>query len=58
MSEFAFVIGLVAFDMGHIGHRAFEVILVATIISLVISTYLVVLKYPTPLGVSEGLRQG
>jgi Kef-type K+ transport system membrane component KefB len=57
-SEFAFVIGLLALVQGFIGQAAFDVILLATLISLVLSTYLVVLKYPTPLGVSEDLRQG
>ena len=56
-SEFAFVIAFLALQLGHIGQTAFELILVATLLSFVISTYLVVLKYPTPLGVSEGLRQ-
>jgi glutathione-regulated potassium-efflux system ancillary protein KefC len=57
-SEFAFVIGLLALVHGMIRQPAFDVILLATLISLVLSTYLVVLKYPTPLGVSENLRQG
>jgi Kef-type K+ transport system membrane component KefB len=56
-SEFAFVIGLLALVNGLIRQSAFDVILLATLISLVLSTYLVVLKYPTPLGVSEKLRQ-
>jgi Kef-type K+ transport system membrane component KefB len=57
-SEFAFVIGLLALTLGRIGPMAFAVILLATLISFVMSTYLVVLKYPTPLGVSDTLRQG
>jgi glutathione-regulated potassium-efflux system ancillary protein KefC len=57
-SEFAFVIGLLALRTGYIGQAAFEVILLATLLSLVLSTYLVVLKFPTPLGISEKLRQG
>lgn len=56
-SEFALVIALLAMRVGQIGHFAFEVILLMTLVSLVLSTYLVVLKYPTPLGISEGLRQ-
>ena len=56
-SEFALVIAFLAIQLGHIGQTAFELILVTTLLSFIISTYLVVLKYPTPLGVSEGLRQ-
>ena len=56
-SEFALVIAFLALQLGHIGQTAFELILVTTLLSFIISTYVVVLKYPTPLGVSEGLRQ-
>jgi len=56
-SEFALVIAFLALQFGHIGQTAFELILVTTLLSFIISTYVVVLKYPTPLGVSEGLRQ-
>jgi len=56
-SEFALVIAFLALKLGHIGQTAFELILVTTLLSFIISTYVVVLKYPTPLGVSEGLRQ-
>jgi Kef-type K+ transport system membrane component KefB len=56
-SEFAFVIAFLAVQLGHIGQTAFELILVTTLLSFILSTYLVVLKYHTPLGVSEGLRQ-
>jgi predicted Kef-type K+ transport protein len=58
VSEFALVIAMLAVRLGHVSRAAFEMILVMTLISFVISTYLVVLRYPTPLGVSARLRQG
>jgi Kef-type K+ transport system membrane component KefB len=57
-SEFALVIAMLAVRLGHISRATFELILVMTLLSFVVSTYLVVLRYPTPLGVSSRLRQG
>ena len=56
-SEFGLVIAFLARAQGLIGREAFDLILIATLLSFLVSTYVVVLKYPTPLGVSERLHQ-
>ena len=56
-SEFGLVIAFLALDQGLIGRMAFELILIAMLLSFLVSTYVVVLKYPSPLGVTEAMRQ-
>ena len=56
-SEFGLVVAFLALDQGLIGRQAFEIILVTTLLSFLVSTYIVVLKYPSPLGVSPGMHQ-
>jgi hypothetical protein len=36
---------------------AFELILIAMLLSFLVSTYVVVLKYPSPLGVTDAMHQ-
>jgi len=57
MSEFGLVIAFLALDQGLIGRMAFELILIAVLLSFLVSTYVVVLKYPSPLGVTEAMHQ-
>jgi Kef-type K+ transport system membrane component KefB len=57
MSEFGLVIAFLALDQGLIGRMAFELILIAMLLSFLVSTYVVVLKYPSPLGVTEAMHQ-
>jgi Kef-type K+ transport system membrane component KefB len=56
-SEFGLVIAFLARSQGLIGEQAFHLILVTTLLSFVVSTYIVVLKYPSPLGVTARLRE-
>jgi Kef-type K+ transport system membrane component KefB len=56
-SEFGLVIAFLALDQGLIGRMAFELILIAMLLSFLVSTYVVVLKYPSPLGVTEAMHQ-
>ncbi|MBE3132814.1 MAG: cation:proton antiporter, partial [Acidobacteria bacterium] len=56
-SEFGLVIAFLALDRGFIGQEAFEIILITTLLSFLVSTYVVVLKYPSPLGVSPDMQQ-
>jgi len=56
-SEFGLVIAFLALHQGLIGRLAFEVILLAMLLSFLVSTYVVVLKYPSPLGVTEAMHQ-
>jgi len=56
-SEFGLVIAFLALDQDLIGELAMEVILTATLLSFLVSTYVVVNKYPSPLGVSDKMQQ-
>ncbi len=57
LSEFSILLGALALNVGVIGHKAAYLIHVATIITFVISSYLVVLRYPSPIAVSDRLRR-
>lgn len=56
-SEFALLIGFLALNLGLISATASDLIQLATLITFVVSSYVVVLRYPTPIGVSDQLRQ-
>jgi len=55
-SEFALIIAAALFGLGHIDGRAWQMIQMVTIFTMVMSSYLVVFIYPTPLG-AEGLQK-
>jgi Kef-type K+ transport system membrane component KefB len=57
MSEFSMLIGALALDLMVIGQRASFTIQLATIITFVVSSYLVVLRFPTPIAISDALRR-
>lgn len=57
MSEFALLIGALAVEQALIGERASLTIQLATILTFLASSYLVVKRYPTPIAVSDELRQ-
>ena len=54
-SEFSLLIAFLAFELGHISNSASQLIQLTTILTFIISSYLVVYKYPTPIGTSEEL---
>ena len=54
-SEFALLIATIATEQGVIGAAASHLIQAATIMTLLVSSYLVVFNYETPIGVSERL---
>ncbi len=56
-SEFSLLIAYLALDSGIIGQRAAYLIQVATLLSFIGSAYWIVLKYPTPIAVSDKLRR-
>lgn len=56
-SEFSLLIAYVAFDAGLLGVQASLTIQAATIITLLVSSYIVVLNYPTPIAISDRLRR-
>jgi len=57
MSEFALLIGALAVEQALIGERASLTIQLATILTFLVSSYLVVHRYPTPIAVCDELRQ-
>jgi Kef-type K+ transport system membrane component KefB len=57
MSEFALLMAVLAVDAGFIGRRSGDLVKVATVLSFALSSYLIVLRYPTPIAVSDRLRR-
>ncbi len=57
LSEFALLLAILAFEHGIISFQASYVIQLATLVSFILSTYFVVLRYPTPIAVSDKLRR-
>ncbi len=57
LSEFSLLIAVLAASEGVIGTRAALLIQAATLVSFLVSPYLIVLRYPTPIAVSERLRR-
>ncbi len=57
LSEFSLLVAVLAMDRGAIGERASYLIQLATLLTFLVSTYLVVLRYPTPIALSEELRK-
>ena len=57
LSEFSLLLGFVALSVGLISTKAANFIQVCTIVSFILSTYLIVLKYPTPIAISDKLRR-
>ncbi len=57
ISEFSLLIAMLAFDLNVIGDRAAHLIEVAALLTFIASSYLVVMRYPTPIAVSDRLRR-
>jgi len=57
LSEFSLFIAFIAYQHEVISMKAFYLIEVVTIISFIVSSYIVVLKYPTPIAISARLRR-
>jgi len=56
-SEFSLLIAVLASDMHLIGSQSAYLIQFCTLITFIISSYLTVLRYPTPVAVSDALRR-
>ncbi|MEE4278554.1 MAG: cation:proton antiporter [Halieaceae bacterium] len=56
-SEFSLLIAYIALDAGLIASDTSLTIQAATILSLLVSSYIVVLNYPTPIAISDRLRR-
>lgn len=57
ISEFSLLIAVLAFDLNVIGEKASYLIQVATLLTFIFSSYLIVLRYPTPIAISDKLRR-
>lgn len=57
ISEFSLLIGVLALEGGVIGARTSSLIQLATLLTFVISSALIVMRYPTPIAVSDRLRR-
>ena len=56
-SEFSLLIAVLALNMAVIGEQAAYLIQVSTLITFIASSYFVVLRYPTPVAVTDKLRR-
>ncbi len=57
ISEFSLLIATLALDLGIIRSHAAYLIELSTLLTFVVSAYLVVLRYPTPIALSDSLRR-
>tara|TARA_B100000676_G_C18088933_1_gene857682 strand:- start:292 stop:1476 length:1185 start_codon:yes stop_codon:yes gene_type:complete len=57
VSEFSLLIAFLAFQSQLISNEASHFIQLTTIFTFIISSYLVILKYPTPIAISDHLRR-
>jgi Kef-type K+ transport system membrane component KefB len=57
MSEFSLLVAVMAFERGEMGKQATYLLELATLLTFMVSTYLVVLRYPTPIALSDRLRR-
>lgn len=57
ISEFALLIAVLAVESTFISERASYLIQVATLLTFIVSSYLIVMRYPTPIAVSDRLRR-
>jgi predicted Kef-type K+ transport protein len=57
ISEFSLLIALLATQSNVISIQASHVIQLATLISFILSSYFIVLRYPTPIAISDRLRR-
>ncbi len=57
ISEFSLIIAYMALSNHLIANKAASLIETITILSFIVSSYWVVMKYPTPLAISDRLRR-
>ncbi len=57
IGEFSLLIAVLAVQSGYITEDTSYLIQLATILTLIISSYIIVLRYPTPMAVSDRLRR-
>ncbi len=57
ISEFSLLIAVLAVDSGFIVDKTSYLIQLSTLLTFIVSSYVIVLKYPTPISVSDRLRR-
>jgi len=57
VSEFSLIIAMVGQSAGILGEEASYLIQITTILTFIVSSYWIVLRYPTPIAISEQLRR-
>ena len=57
LSEFSLLVAILAFELGHITKSASQFIQLVTILTFIASSYIVTLRYPTPIGPSKELKK-
>ena len=57
ISEFSLLIAVLALDLHVIGERASYLIQVATLLTFIVSSYVIVMRYPTPIALTDKLRR-
>jgi predicted Kef-type K+ transport protein len=57
VSEFSLLVAVLAVEIGVISSRASYVVQLATVLTFVASSYMIVMRYPTPIAVRDNLRQ-
>ena len=57
LSEFSILLGALALNVGVIGEKAAYLIHMATIFTFIVSSYLIVLRFPSPIAISDRLRR-
>ena len=57
ISEFSMLIAVLAVESGFIGLQASYLIQLAALLTFIISSYIIVLRYPTPIAISDKLRR-
>lgn len=56
-SEFSLIVATLGLKLGQIGNHEWNIITVSCLLTMIISTYVVVFMYPSPLGVTNQLKQ-
>lgn len=57
MSEFSLLVAVLAMENNVIGREASYLIQLATLLTFLVSSYIVVMRFPTPIAVDDALRR-
>ena len=57
ISEFSLLIAVLAVQSGFIDDRTSYLIQLATLITFIVSSYIIVMRYPTPISARDRLRR-